>query len=132
MTRLGKQQTKLKSFPYALAAEAIARSDFENNEQVARELGISRRTLQRYRERLAHDPKLQAYYDRISSVRVGTVARRIPTSIEKLLKFIEQGSEELDPADPESIKVIAGATSALVEVMVVLDRYAGSNDTPPE
>lgn len=113
---------KSGKFPYQKAAEALSRLDFETAQIVAEDFGVTTRTLTNWKERLRTDPILQSAYGTIAAKRVEVLTTRIPKSIEKIIHFLESGTNELDPADPESIKAMISAAETLTELMIVLKR----------
>ena len=109
-------------FPYQKAAEALARLDFEAAPAVAKDFGITTRTLSNWRERLRTDATLQAVYKTIGEKRLNTLVSRLPKSIEKIIDFLESGTTELDPGDPEAIKSMIQAAGTLTELMIILKK----------
>jgi hypothetical protein len=117
-------------FPYAKAAHALAAAEFGEVAKVAKEIGVSPRTIHLWRERLEHDEELQSEYNRIVEARnseiakhvpveIMNIAERLPRNLDRLLTFLDTCFEELDPADPESARVGKECGQMYMEIFII-------------
>lgn len=117
-------------FPYEKAAEALNRLDYESADDIAADMGVSRRTIFRWKQRLQVDPFLQERYRQIIEQRSAAIAnsitestKRIPTVLARSLDFLERSCDELDPSEPEAVRAVTGAISSMSELLFILRKY---------
>lgn len=126
---------KISRFPYNKAAEVLHRLDFESLESVAKEFAVTTRTILKWKQRLAVDPELQKRYKMITEARAAIVAQKIggcadaiPKVLTKAIKFIEDATQELDPAEPEALRAVVTAIGGLSELLFIVRKYDELND----
>lgn len=116
-------------FRYELAAQILAEAAVLGDHDTVRRHGISLRTLQRYRQRLAKDPKLAESVARKKAVLEREWATELAPAIRQTILFLRRAAQEADPRDPHAIHAVAGALKILADVAMtqkVLDaRLAG-------
>jgi predicted transcriptional regulator len=119
-----------KVFTNAIKAESLARADIEGTQKVARDLGISDRTVRRWRRDLAIDDELRRAYEKIVDKRTDrllgdqdeAIEYELSTGILKSLNFLQRCNEELDPGDPEAAGVAVKAVETMLEMLIVVRR----------
>lgn len=119
-----------RAFPYAKAAHALVAADFGEVNKVAKEIGVSPRTIHLWRERLEHDEELKTEYQKIAEatnaeivkhvpVEIVNIAERLPRNLDRLLDFLDTCFQELDPADPESARVGKECGQMYIEIFMI-------------
>lgn len=114
----------MEKFPYQRAAEALARLDYESGAAVAKSFNVTTRTLTNWRERLEWDEKLRGLYKEIIDRRIEKIIEEIPPTMRKMIRFLDSATEELDPADPDSVRAIIQAAESMVELLMILKRIS--------
>jgi ParB-like chromosome segregation protein Spo0J len=107
-----------------LAAEALIDAAFTTDEQACQKYGISTKTLQRYRVRLAEgDPELSGFVATKKAARDAAWAENLPGALAKGLQALEScfAAVQQDPESlkkPEVIHALAGAYRICAEVHI--------------
>jgi hypothetical protein len=105
-----------------VAAEALVDAMFSTDENACQRYGISTKTLQRYRQRLAEgDPELSGFVHTKKAARDAAWAENLPGALANGLQALEScfAAVQSDPEalkKPEVVHALAGAYRILAEV----------------
>lgn len=116
----------MQALNYDLAATALADAAINGDQQAIQRAQISIRALQRYRQRLAIDPKLAQYVAEKKAALLGRWADSLPSAARECIAFIDRAARDADHKDPAAVVAIAGAFKLLTEADMnrkVLDVY---------
>ena len=121
------------NFDYDRASRVLAAAAFSDDTTATRDEGITTRTLQRYRKRLAEDPVLSQLVAQKKAVLEREWAHKIAPALRSALDFLARAGREANPADPEAIHAIAGAFKLVNEgglAKAVIDARLGHGSRP--
>lgn len=121
------------NFDHERAARVLASAAFEGDTKAAQREGITVRTVQNYRRRLASDPRLsQLFADKKATLETEW-AHDIAPTIRCALAFIQRAAEALNPGDPNAVHAMAGALKLVNEAglaLRVIDARLGDDRRP--
>ena len=95
-------------FQYDRAAEALALSYFMTDEEAGSEVGVSGRSVQRYRKRAEEDPELATLVvDKLQELREDrNWAQEVEEAVSTALSAAKECLNELPKDDPDTLAVI--------------------------
>ena len=96
-----------------ILVEAAAIAD---DSAASKRLGVSRRSLIRWRNQLETDPVLAQAVAEKKAVAEKAWLADIPAVLQSGIKFLKRAADEADPKDPAVIHAVAGAVKLLAEV----------------
>lgn len=115
------------------AAAILVDAAYKGDEAAAQEWGVSVRSVERYRARLATDPKLAVTVAEKRALAERDWIDCFPATLGAGADFIERAAKQGDPKDPNMVHAVAGAMKLMAEIMFVkrmLD--ARLNERTPE
>ncbi len=114
-------------------AGILAEAAYYGDSQTAAKYGVSVRTLQRWRERLAEDQSLQAAFERARAAFEQEWASEAIVAIKAGLQFLAKAAQTAKASDPAAIHAVAGGVKIASEILTVREvldaRLSGSNRT---
>jgi len=115
----------------ARAAEILVESIYRSDKAVAKEWGISTKTIQNYRKRMSDDESLTlAFREKRQSIE-SQWADQLGGVILETMEFLRRAAREADPTDPEVIHAVTGSLKIIAQIEItrtaINARYAISN-----
>lgn len=105
----------MATFKRDRAALAVARGDYYSDAVVAEDLGICRRTIERYRDRAARDPELAALVD-VEKAKLREMWReRLPVALTDIEEAIRRYARK-DEHTLEEMRVLVEAGKMLADI----------------
>lgn len=83
----------------------------------AQKWGLSERTVQNYRARLAQDSRLALSFHEKRQLVEQDWAAELPAAIRAGAAFIRRAAEQGDPTDPDMVHAVAGGMKLVAEVL---------------
>ena len=108
-----------RTLDYDKAAAVLVDAAYRGDEAAAGLGGITARTVQNYRARLAADPKLSLIFERKRALVEREWVDHFPAVLGAGADFIERATRQGSPKDPAMVHAVAGAMKLLAEIMFV-------------
>lgn len=106
-------------FNHDRAAAILVDAAYQGDEAAALAWGVSVRTVERYRSRMATDLQLAAFVDEKRSLVERDWADTLPETIREAADFIRRAAKQGDPKDPAMVHAVAGGMKLVSEVYFV-------------
>jgi len=97
-------------------ARVLIEASILGDEAAAARYNISVRTVERYRAKLAADPRLAAFVAGKKKASEAEWAHGLASALKGNIDFLNRASAQADPSSPEAIHAVAGALKILAEV----------------
>lgn len=101
------------------AAAILVDAAYRGDEAAAELWGISPRTVQNYRARLADDPELALIFHEKRRGVERDWAASLPATIHAGTEFVQRAARQGDPKDPNMVNAVAGAIKQIAEIWFV-------------
>lgn len=97
-----------QSFQYDRAAEAVALSHFMTDAEAGKEVGVSERSVRRYRKRAEEDERLAGLVlDKLRELREDRDwSEQVEEAIATALSAADECLNQMDKSDPQALEVI--------------------------
>lgn len=116
MPRRPAQTKNQGGYDLEFIARALVQASIEgDDEKTAKKLGVSPRSIVRWRQRVLTDANLAELVREKRAAADGDWARDLPRAITKAIDFLADAPNHLDKKDPDSVRAVAGAMKLLTE-----------------
>lgn len=120
-----------RAFNYERAAAALVDALLTNDRAAAEKYGVSRKSIEGWRLRLAEDDVLREFFANKKAEQDRAWANEIPAALASCIDFLRRAANECDPRDPDAVHAVAGALKIMAEVVMVREivdaRLAGDS-----
>lgn len=98
------------------AAKALVDAAVLGDPEAAKKHGVSTKSIERWRSRVGHDPKLSAIVQELRQLQNQQWANEIPEALSSCIEFVKSASQIANKTDPEAIAAIVSAIETLSDV----------------
>jgi hypothetical protein len=98
------------------AARILAAAALVGDKRAAQENGVTQRSLQNWRKRLASDADFSRSFVEKRNLVERDWAESLPGAIRQSIDFLQRAADEADPKDPGVIHSVAGSLKILTDV----------------
>lgn len=125
-------------FKPEIAAAALLTAAYANDEEACKKYGVSLRSLQNWRRRLAEDQEFADFFTKKNAEASKKWAEELPVALTQSLRFLGEAADAArkDPMyvrNPMVIQAVAGAMKLIADVLLtsrVLDARLANTDRP--
>lgn len=105
------------SYPTRKKAAAIVDAAFTTDQEAAKQHGVSRRSLIRWRQSLDEDPELAQEVTAIykEEIQGRDWLEEATRTVQNAFSFLRRATNKLDASDPEAVKAVSLAIQTLTE-----------------